>query len=138
MPFASPSDSSEKRRKQLVSQGLTYHHLIDSIHNIVHLVSRYETVVVHVVKSKCPYKLCATTKLKNVFLFLVVRVEMKENSEREKNQHREAQRAGESCFGFETCFSRFSPLDCQSRWTKKAETRNRKTLKIIISRSKIL
>lgn len=29
-----------------------------------------------------------------MFLFLVVRVETKENSEREKNEHREAQRAG--------------------------------------------
>lgn len=43
----------------------TYHHLINCIHNIVHLVSRYETVVVHIIKPKRPYKFDATTQYEN-------------------------------------------------------------------------
>lgn len=42
----------------------TYHHLINCIHNIVHLVSRYETIVVHIIKPKRPYKFDATTQFK--------------------------------------------------------------------------
>lgn len=33
----------------------TYHHLIDCVHNVVHLLTRYVAIVVHIVKTEGPW-----------------------------------------------------------------------------------
>lgn len=45
-----------KTGRERVCDSDTYHHLIDGIHYVVHLVARDISIIVHVVQSKRPWK----------------------------------------------------------------------------------
>lgn len=45
----------EESKKEFIH--ITYHHLIDGIHDVQHLISSYVAIIVKVVKFKGPYKI---------------------------------------------------------------------------------